>query len=134
MSGKRVLSVGQCGVDHAGISRMLRERFHVTVVPADTVLEALTELKRQTYELVLANRIFDRGGSGLDLISAIKSDEAMSPVPVMLVSDLPEAQQQAERLGALPGFGKSALRRPETADRLAAILGVGRPNGVSAAE
>jgi two-component system chemotaxis response regulator CheY len=123
MTGKRVLSVGQCGVDHAGISRLLREQFHATVVPADTVVEALTELRRQTYDLVLANRAFDRGGSGLDLISAIKSDEALSSVPVMLVSDLPEAQRQAETLGALPGFGKSALRQPETEERLAAVLG-----------
>ena len=40
----------------------------------------------------------------------------------MLVSDLPEAQNQAVALGALPGFGKSALSLPQTLDRLRAAL------------
>jgi hypothetical protein len=41
----------------------------------------------------------------------------------MLVSNFPEAQAQAEALGALPGFGKAALGDPALADRFAMILG-----------
>jgi hypothetical protein len=41
----------------------------------------------------------------------------------MLVSDFPAAQQQAVALGAVPGFGKAALGAPDTARRLAAVLG-----------
>jgi hypothetical protein len=41
----------------------------------------------------------------------------------MLVSNYADAQQQAETAGALPGFGKSSLRTPETRERLRAVLG-----------
>ncbi len=41
----------------------------------------------------------------------------------MLVSNYEDAQQDAVARGALPGFGKAALRQPETRNRLAAILG-----------
>jgi len=125
MLSRRVLSVGQCGADHPGIQWLLRSKFDAEVVPADSAEGALAELRRQRYDLVLANRIFDEGGSGLDFISALKSDDTLSRIPVMLVSDLPAAQQQAVALGALPGFGKAALHRPETAERLAAALGGG---------
>jgi len=122
MAAHRVLSVGQCGVDHAAIGGLLRREFDADVVPADSLEEALDALRNGRFDLVLANRVFAYGGSGLDLIAAIKADESLKDVPVVLVSDLPEAQRQAERLGALPGFGKSALGRPETARRLAAVL------------
>jgi hypothetical protein len=36
----------------------------------------------------------------------------------MLVSDQPDAQQQAAALGALPGFGKSNLESEDTVNLL----------------
>jgi two-component system chemotaxis response regulator CheY len=123
MATKKVLNVGQCGADHPAISRMIRERFDADVVPADSAEEALSELRNGGYDLVLANRVFDLGGSGLDFIKQIKADEALKAVPVMLVSNYPDAQEQATALGALPGFGKSALRDPATLRRLADVLG-----------
>jgi CheY-like chemotaxis protein len=122
MAARKVLSVGQCGVDQAAIARQLRQRFDVEVVDVDSIEEAFEALRRDQFDLVLANRVFDRGGSGLDFISALKADESLKGVPAMLVSDLPEAQRQAERLGALPGFGKGALDHSETTARLAALL------------
>jgi two-component system, chemotaxis family, chemotaxis protein CheY len=122
MSAYKVLSVGQCGVDHPAIRRLLHSKFDAAVTPMDSAEDALAELRRQRYDLVLANRVFDLGGSGLDFISALKASESSSGVPVMLVSDLAAAQQQAVALGALPGFGKTALHQPETAERLAAAL------------
>jgi two-component system chemotaxis response regulator CheY len=123
MPAKKVLSVGQCGVDHPAISRVIRDRFAAEVVPADSAAEALAELRRGGYGLVLANRVFDMGGSGLEFIQQIKADDALKDVPIMLVSNYPDAQQQAVALGALPGFGKAALRDPATLDRLADVLG-----------
>jgi two-component system chemotaxis response regulator CheY len=102
---------------------MIRERFDAEVVPADSAEEAVAELRKGGYDLVLANRVFDLGGSGLEFIKQLKADAALQAVPVMLVSNYPDAQQQATALGALPGFGKAALRDPATQRRLADVLG-----------
>ena len=123
MMTPKVLSVGQCGVDSAAISRFLRRSFDADVIAVDSADEAIDELRRDRYDLVLANRVFDLGGSGLELIATIKADSTLNPVPVMLVSDLPAAQRQAEELGAVPGFGKASLGRPEAIERIAAALG-----------
>jgi two-component system chemotaxis response regulator CheY len=129
MATRKVLSIGQCGVDHPAIRRLLQRELDADVVPVDSADEAFAELRRRPYDLILANRVFDLGGLGLEFIADLKADESLNRVPVMLVSDLPEAQRQAVELGAMPGFGKAALHRPETAERLAAAVA----NGESAA-
>jgi two-component system chemotaxis response regulator CheY len=107
---KRVLSVGQCFADHSGITRILRGSFGAEVVGADTRHEALEVLRQDSFALVLVNRVFDAdGSSGLDLIGAIKAEDELRDVPVMLVSNYEDAQAQAVRKGAVPGFGKAAL-------------------------
>jgi two-component system, chemotaxis family, chemotaxis protein CheY len=128
MAIRKVLSVGQCGMDHSAIRRLLQLRFDADVVPADSAGEAWTELRHGQYDLVLVNRIFDMGGSGLEFIADLKADQSLNRVPAMLVSDLPEAQRKAVELGALPGFGKAALHRPETVERIASAMG-GGPQG-----
>jgi CheY-like chemotaxis protein len=122
MAVRRVLSVGQCAIDHAAIGSLLRRQFDAEVVRADSLDEALAVLRDDHFHLVLANRVFDHGGSGFELISSMKSDESLKLVPVMLVSDLPTAQRRAEELGALPGFGKSRLDGPDIRGRIAAAL------------
>jgi two-component system chemotaxis response regulator CheY len=123
MGTRKVLSVGQCGIDHPAIRRLLQHKFDADVIPADSADEAFAELRSQLFDLVLVNRVFDMGGSGLEFIADLKADDALVGVPVMLVSDLPEAQRQAKELGAMPGFGKAALHRPETVELLAGVLG-----------
>jgi two-component system chemotaxis response regulator CheY len=119
MSTRRVLSVGQCGFDHGNICRALRRTFGTDVVAVATAGEALSLLRQGGFDLVLVNRVFDADGdSGLDLIRQIKGDEQLRPVPVMLVSNFPDAQQQAVAAGAEPGFGKAALEAVETMARL----------------
>jgi len=119
----RVLSVGQCGFDHGTIAHTLKAEFGVEVVPAGTQSEAVAALQRGGFDLVLVNRVFDEdGGSGIDLIRTLKADPALSSVPVMLVSNYPDAQREAETLGALPGFGKAELRTPKAKERLEAAL------------
>lgn len=120
---KRVLSVGQCGADHASIGWLLRGEFGAEVVAADSADSAVAELRNGKYDLVLVNRVFDRGGSGLDFITRLKEGDEFKAVPVMLVSNYEDAQQQATARGALPGFGKSALNEPATQQRLAEVLG-----------
>jgi CheY-like chemotaxis protein len=124
MSARRVLSVGQCLADHTAISWTVRQHFDAEVVPADTAAEALDRGRRETFALVLVNRILDAdGSSGLDVIEQLKADEALRPIPVMLVSNYPEPQREAVERGAVPGFGKGALDQPQTIARLKAFLG-----------
>lgn len=125
----RVLSVGQCGLDHGSISRMLRQSAGAEVEAADTFPEAVGALRGGSFDLVLVNRISDYdGSSGLDLIRMITADPALAAVPVMLVSNYPDAQAQAEALGALPGFGKADVRGGKAAERVKVGLAARRPD------
>ena len=124
MTAKRVLSVGQCGADHGGLSWALRRAFGAEVTPAATRDEALERLRQEPFALVLVNRVFDADGdSGVELIRALKADEALRATPVMLVSNYADAQEQAVEAGAEPGFGKASLGRPDMLARVAPFLG-----------
>src|SRR5262245_51322997 len=124
MSGKRILSVGQCAADHGGITRLVRTSFTADVVPSDSVADALSRLRHEAFDLVLVNRVFDvTTESGLEMIRQVKADPELRGVSIMLVSNYPEAQAEAVAAGAIPGFGKSALHARETVDLLRPYLG-----------
>jgi two-component system chemotaxis response regulator CheY len=73
---------------------------------------------------VLVNRQFARlGGLGVELIERMKADPQLAAIPVMLLSDYPDAQQEAVAAGADPGFGKSDLASDSTRQKLARFLG-----------
>lgn len=123
MAGKRVLSVGQCGADHGGLRWALQGEFGAEVVPARSAAEALEKLRHGEYALVLVNRVLDADGSpGVDVVRAVKGEEALRRVPVMLVSNYQDAQEEAVAAGAEPGFGKAALGRPEMLERVRPFL------------
>jgi two-component system, chemotaxis family, chemotaxis protein CheY len=131
MTSPSILSVGQCGFDHNKIARHFGQAFGARVHGASTFEEALDALRREHYDLVLVNRVNDSDDApGLDLIRSMKAEANLANLPVMLVSGFPEAQQEAEALGALPGFGKSDLASAATRTRLEAILG--SPPGATA--
>lgn len=118
-----VLSVGQCGFDNGQMRDLIR-----SVDPsletrvADDFEETLDQLAsaQGSIRLVLVNRVLDAdGSSGIDLIRKIKaSANPYGSIPLMLVSDRESAQAQAIAEGALPGFGKSAIRSAQTRDRV----------------
>jgi len=121
---KRVLDVGQCGPDHAAISRYLAKHFDCEIVAAEGPTDTLSHLKRGRFDLVLINRKLDADYSdGLEVIRQIKGDPANANVPVMLVTNYPEHQDAAIAAGAVRGFGKLEFDKPETRDSLAAVLG-----------
>jgi CheY-like chemotaxis protein len=123
MTTKRVLSVGQCFADHSGITHTLRRAFGAEVIDVSTASEALTRLHGESFALVLVNRIFDANGdSGVELIRALKADPALAAVPVMLVSNYDDAQEEAAAEGAVPGFGKASLGEAAMLARLAPYL------------
>jgi DNA-binding response OmpR family regulator len=109
----RILDVGQCGFDGPRMEKLWRKKLGAEVDRVDNADQAAKSLAEQPYDLVLVNRVLAKSGaSGLDVIKRVHTDAP--DVPVMLVSDLPEAQEQAVALGAAQGFGKADLEDPQT--------------------
>lgn len=120
---KRVLNVGQCSPDHASIRWLMEQEFGAEVVPADSLDEALAELRGGDFALVLVNRLLDADRSeGMAVIDAIKSDPALADVPVMMVSNYADWQKRAVASGAVEGFGKSELASTATKAKLERFL------------
>lgn len=120
---KRVLSVGQCFADHSAIMRVLRNAFGAEVVASDSARQALEQLHQEKFALVLVNRLLDAdGSSGVEVVRAIKADEQLRGIPVMLVSNYQDAQEQAVQAGATAGFGKAALGQPIMLARVESYL------------
>ena len=123
MKPKRILSVGQCWADHGSIARTMKKEFGAEVDPAENTPAAIERLRKGGYSLVLVNRVFDAdGASGVDLIKKVKSDADLQSVPVMLVSNYDDAQHEATAAGAMVGFGKASLGRPQMLERLRPLL------------
>jgi CheY-like chemotaxis protein len=121
---KRVLSVGQCSADHWSIRHLLEGDFQAEVVAAHSATDAMAQLRAGKFDLVLVNRVLDAdGAAGLPIIQAIKADNALSAVPVMLVTNFPDHQAQAVAAGAEPGFGKAELNSAAVRERLRKYLG-----------
>ena len=117
---KRILDVGQCGVDGPRIGRFLARQGY-TVDRAHTLEEAVALAGQKTYDLVLVNRIMNLDRSpGMEVIKAVL--KAKPQQQVMLVSDRPEAQAEAVALGALRGFGKAMLEDAATEELLRGVL------------
>lgn len=124
----RVALVGHCGPD----AWMLKNTVARALPGADiAMVNDLDTARRHALNanLLLINRVLDGdfdSDAGLELI------HALIPLParratMMLVSNFPDAQQQAVALGAAPGFGKSTAGRPETADLLRAAVAKANP-------
>src|SRR4051794_8034403 len=104
--GKRILLVGHCNIDGPRLQEVISSE-----IPGSQVerVNSDADLRRTVGEgadLLLVNREpvgFDE--SGLDLIRTVCGRHPGAKV--MLVSDYPDAQEQAVQAGALPGFGKS---------------------------
>ena len=120
---KRVLSVGQCGPDHSCLTKFLTGHFDVEVVPACIGCDTVEKLRAQKYDLVLINRKLDEDYSdGMEILKAIKADSAISSTPVMLITNYAQHQQEAIAAGAIQGFGKLEYCKPETLEKLKAVL------------
>lgn len=120
MSGEkpRVLDVGNCDPDHGSICRLLSQ-FDADIDRVMFVDEAKEMLTKNTYDLVLVNRlIFADGSDGLPLVTHIASEMDATAPPIMMISNFEDAQQRAMDAGAVPGFGKSALNDQATVELL----------------
>lgn len=123
MTKKRVLSVGQCGPDTAQLKQLVERGHGAELVPAVDWNDAQRQLSEGAFALVLVNRKLDVDYSdGLEVIRRLKGEAAWSDVPVMMVTNFAEHQEQAVAAGAVYGFGKSELGAAATHERLAAVL------------
>jgi CheY-like chemotaxis protein len=74
--------------------------------------------------LLLVNRKMEPGyddEDGNDYIRRLR--QRYSTIPMMLVSNFAESQQQAVTDGARPGFGKAELNEEQTLTKLRDVLG-----------
>ncbi len=112
---KTLLDCGNCGPDFHAIRQMVSNHFGASVVQSHGVEDTLEILRNQSVDLVTVNRKLDRDYSdGLDVAVAIKSDPELGSVPVMLVTNYDEHQETAIAAGCVRGFGKLAIKDPET--------------------
>ncbi|MEQ8848455.1 response regulator [Botrimarina sp.] len=120
----RVLSVGQCGPDHAALVDFLTRNFDgVEVDAAKLPADTFEKLRAGSYDLVLVNRKLDEDYSdGIEVVRQIKSEPTLRDTPVMLVTNYAEHQDAAVAEGALRGFGKLELGDPATVQRVRAAL------------
>jgi CheY-like chemotaxis protein len=119
----RVIDVGNCGYDHGSLSGLVRQQFQMNCDSVANGDELLRELKHGDVALIIVNRVFDSdGGDGVALIGQLKANPDTAAIPVMLLSNYPDAQAKAIANGALPGFGKSSLKSETTRELLAGVL------------
>ena len=124
MSTKIVLSVGQCRPDHAAITHFLSSNFDVQILATDLYDDTVRVLSEKSVDLVLINRKLDADYSdGMAILKTIKEDPQTNQIPVMLISNFPDAQEAAVDAGAMYGFGKAELNSPDTVERVRGILG-----------
>jgi two-component system chemotaxis response regulator CheY len=122
---KRIVLVGHCGPDSSylrmTVSRAVKG---ASVLMADDDVN-LNRLVAEGVDLLLLNRVLDFGFSvdlGTDLIKQLRQEHP--DLKVMLVTNYPDAQAEAVRLGALPGFGKREMGSAKTTELLrTALLG-----------
>lgn len=120
---KRVLNVGQCVPDHAAITRFLTQNFDCRVETADHLQETVTKLESTPFDLILVNRKLDIDYSdGMEIIRSLRSDTRFTGIPVMLISNYPEYQDDAVAAGAWRGFGKAELGQAATVAVVRAAL------------
>lgn len=118
----RVMDVGQCVPDHMALKRVV-ESLGGEIVQVATPADALKILRDEAYRLVFVNRKIDQDYSdGMALVHAMQADSSLSRIPVMLISNFPEAQAEAVAAGAVQGFGKSELSSQHVRKLLAPYL------------
>ena len=119
---KKVLDIGQCDYDHGQLTTLFKG-LGATLTRAITHEDGLEALDKESYDLILVNRICDANSEkGLEFLPALLKAIEDKPAPVMLITNYPEVQEEAQSLGAEPGFGKAALDSDETKELLKRYL------------
>lgn len=115
-----IVLVGHCTPDAFALTAAIRGAVpNATIERADSTDELNASLAGAS--LLMVNRVLDGSfpnTSGIDLISGLGEGAPSA----MLISNLKDAQAQAEQAGAVPGFGKSEQRSERAAGVIRAAL------------
>lgn len=121
----RVALVGHCGPDQwalrSAVNSALPGAVFVTINDEKTLSTSLGAI-----DIALINRVLDgrfESDSGIGLIGRVSAAAAPRPV-LLLISNFPEAQREAQAAGAAPGFGKSDANSQTARQRLQQAAGV----------
>ena len=119
MAETTIVLVGHCGFDAPRLEREIGRCCPSFEVLTINSVEELEEVVEREPDLLLVNRQLPYGfetEEGVELISELHKEHP--ELKMMLVSDRPDAQEEAREAGALAGFGKADLG----SDRMAAAL------------
>ena len=127
---QRIVLVGHCGVDAPRLEAVVSKCLPRADVISVNSEEQLQDICEDGADLLLINRQLPFGFEAEEGIELIEEIQQMHPdVKVMLVSDRPDAQEQAKQAGAIDGFGKADLGSSKIAEILKdALKGQARPN------
>ncbi len=120
-----VTLVGHCGPDSSFLRMAVSSAAPgATVKMADTNGE-LSDVLSSGSDLLLFNRVLESGFSDSDGVALLRQTKADHPdQKVLMVSNFPQTQQEAEAAGALEGFGKNDISNGKASERIKAALGV----------
>lgn len=122
---QHVVLVGHCNVDGPRLQREIESKAGQVVVSRVNEAAALQAAVARGADLLLVNR--EPVGFEEEGVEIIRDVHARHPgQKVMLVSDYPDAQEQAVSAGALPGFGKADIGSPKLIDTVKQALGSGQ--------
>ncbi|MGE5610786.1 MAG: hypothetical protein ACM359_16165 [Bacillota bacterium] len=121
---KRVVLVGQCGIDGPMLQSEIESILGSVEVYACNGEGELKEVCDRGVDLVLFNRELNWGFEDRSGVEAIRKLKGEHPeVKMMLVSDYPEAQAEAVAAGAVPGFGKADVGSARVAEAIGEAIG-----------
>ncbi len=120
---KTVIDCGNCGPDYNSIRKLVQSQFDAVVLQTHAIQDTLDVLAQRPVDLITVNRKLDRDYSdGMEVIRAIKADPRYAEIPVMLITNYEEHQQEAIAAGAVRGFGKLSITEPATVKLLEPYL------------
>lgn len=110
----KIALVGHCGIDGPRIQAQVTSILDSADVCSCNDPDALNRVCGEGVDLLLFNRELGFGfddEEGVDVMTQLR--EAHPDVKMMLISDYPDAQAAAQKIGAVPGFGKADLGTPK---------------------
>jgi two-component system, chemotaxis family, chemotaxis protein CheY len=120
---KRVALVGHCGPDSSYLRMAVSSAATGVKVLAADDSDELQQVLKEGVDLLLFNRQLDFGFDETEGVAVMRKLHQTNPeIKMMLVSNYPEAQAAAEKVGALPGFGKRDIGSARVKDLLREAL------------
>lgn len=126
---KKVALIGHCGPDSSYLRMAVMQASKGAKVVGADERDELQKVLEDGVDLLLFNRELGYGfdeEKGVDVIKRLRAENPN--LKMMLVTNYPDAQQDAIAAGALPGFGKRELGSPRVVQLLKDALGESQPN------